>query len=120
MYPGISKEIVEAVLNADCKAVIMETFGAGNTSTQTWFIGLLSKAIVSGKIILDISQCKVGSVELGRYETSKSLKDMGVVSGYDLTFEAAVTKLMFLLGSEMSQSDILKSLEIDLRGEMTS
>ena len=120
LYPGISKEIVEAVLNADCKAVIMETFGAGNTSTQTWFIGLLSKAIVSGKIILDISQCKVGSVELGRYETSKSLKDMGVVSGYDLTFEAAVTKLMFLLGSEMSQSNIIKSLEIDLRGEMTS
>ena len=59
-------------------------------------------------------------MELGRYETSKSLKDMGVVSGYDLTFEAAVTKLMFLLGSEMSHSDIVRSLEIDLRGEMTS
>ena len=119
LYPGISFAIVEAVLNADCKAIIMETFGAGNTSTQTWFIGLLQKAIISGKIILDISQCKVGSVELGLYETSKQLKDMGVVNGYDLTFEAAVTKLMFLLGSERSDKEIIMLLETDLRGELT-
>ncbi len=120
LYPGIGQQIVEGVLFADCKAVIMETFGAGNTSTQPWFIGLLRTAIKTGKIILDISQCKVGSVELGRYETSKQLQDMGVVSGRDLTFEAAVTKLMFLLGSKLSEDEMLHLLGCDLRGEMST
>lgn len=119
LYPGIGTQIVEAVLTADCRAIIMETFGAGNTSTQPWFIQLLKNAISSGKILLDISQCKVGSVELGRYQTSKELKDMGVVSGYDLTFEAAVTKLMFLLGSGKSHKEIIELLSTDLRGELT-
>ena len=119
LYPGIGQQVVEAVLSADCSAIIMETFGAGNTSTQAWFIALLKKAINSGKIILDISQCNVGSVELGRYETSRGLKDMGVVSGYDLTFEAAVTKMMFLLGSGKPNTEIIRLLETDLRGELT-
>jgi L-asparaginase len=99
--------------------VILETFGAGNTSTQPWFIQQLKDALSSGKILLDISQCQVGTVELGRYQTSKELKDMGVISGYDLTFEAAVTKLMFLLGSGKTKEDILSLLETDLRGELT-
>lgn len=119
LYPGIGAEVVEAVLTANCRAIIMETFGAGNTSTQPWFIKLLREAIASGKILLDISQCQVGSVELGRYQTSAELKDMGVVSGFDLTFEAAVTKLMFLLGTDKSQKEIIQLLETDLRGELT-
>jgi L-asparaginase len=119
LYPGIGPKVVEAVLSSDCRAVILETFGAGNTSTQPWFIQQLKDALTSGKILLDISQCQVGTVELGRYQTSKELKDMGVISGYDLTFEAAVTKLMFLLGTAKSKKEVSALLETDLRGELT-
>jgi len=77
LYPGISPAIVRAALAADCKAVIMETFGSGNTSTERWFLDLLREAIKVGKLILNISQCKVGTVELGRYETSRELREMG-------------------------------------------
>jgi L-asparaginase len=97
----------------------METFGTGNTTTDAWFLDLLRESIKNGKNILDISQCKVGSVELGRYETSKWLKDMGVLSGFDMTFEAAVTKLMYLQGRFESQKEVAKWTEVDLRGELT-
>ena len=119
LYPGISPAIVKSALSAGCKAIIMETFGSGNTSTQKWFLDLLREAIKDGKLILNISQCKVGTVELGRYETSRELKEMGVVSGYDMTFEAAVTKLMHLLGNFKSNKKIAEYLETDLRGELT-
>lgn len=119
LYPGISPHTVKAVLNSGCKAIIMETFGSGNTSTETWFLDLIRGAIADGILILNISQCKVGPVELGRYETSRQLKEMGVVSGYDMTFEAAVTKLMYLFGNIKSKSKIAELLETNLRGEMT-
>lgn len=119
LYPGISPQIVKSTLASDCKAIIMETFGSGNTSTQKWFLDLLREAIKGGKLILNITQCKVGSVELGRYETSRELKEMGVVSGYDMTFEAAVTKLMYLFGNVKSKKKIAELLETNLRGELT-
>lgn len=119
LYPGISPKVVEAVLNAPVRGIVMETFGAGNTTTDQWFIDLLDAAIQSGKVILDISQCKVGTVELGRYETSKHLKDIGVANGYDMTYEAAVTKMMHLLGQLDDPKEIKRLLETDLRGELT-
>lgn len=119
LYPGISPQIVKAALSADCKAIIMESFGSGNTSTKSWFLDLLREAIADGKLILNISQCKVGTVELGRYATSSQLKEMGVVNGFDLTFEAAVTKLMYLLGNVKDLKKVAQYLETDLRGEMT-
>ena len=119
VYPGIGQQVVVAALSASCKAIILETFGSGNTSTKAWFIALLQDAIQRGIIILDISQCKVGSVELGRYETSKLLKDMGIISGYDMTFEAAVTKLMYLLAADITADEVKLCLETNLRGELS-
>ena len=119
LYPGIGPKVVETILKSDVRGIVMETFGAGNTTTDTWFIDLLKQAIDEGKVILDISQCKVGTVELGRYETSKSLKDIGVANGYDMTFEAAVTKMMHLLGQVKDPAEVKRLLETDIRGELT-
>lgn len=119
LYPGINRNFVKSVLESDSRSIIMETFGSGNTTTDTWFLDMLKTAIDQEKNILNISQCKVGSVELGRYETSKWLKDMGVLSGYDMTFEAAVTKLMYLQGRLSSQREVAYWVERDIRGEMT-
>ena len=119
LYPGISPKVVKNILDADVRGIVMETFGAGNTTTDKWFTDLLKGAINDGKVILDISQCKVGTVELGRYETSKELKDMGIANGFDMTYEAAVTKMMFLLGQFEDPLIIKELLETDLRGELT-
>ncbi|HEY8387858.1 MAG TPA: type I asparaginase [Parasegetibacter sp.] len=121
LFPGISESTVEAVLQTPgVKAVILETFGSGNASTAPWFIDAIKRAIKKGIIILNITQCDGGSVELGRYETSKYLKEAGVVSGFDMTFEAAVTKLMFLLGNYSSKSKVKELLGTSLRGELTA
>lgn len=121
LYPGITENTIEAVLNTPgAKAVILETWGSGNASTQEWFIACIKRAIKRGLIIVNITQCDGGAVELGRYETSKYLQDVGVISGYDLTFEAAVTKLMFLLAQPLSKSDVKRLMQTSLRGEMTT
>ena len=119
LFPGISKDTIEAVLNSNVRSIVMETFGSGNTMTDSWFLELLENAIKSGKNILDISQCKVGSVELGRYETSQGLKSIGVLNGYDMTFETAVTKLMYLQGELESQEEVAHWVQQSLRGELT-
>ncbi len=119
LFPGISTETIEAVLNSNVRGIVMETFGSGNTMTDSWFLDLLANAIKSGKNILDISQCKVGSVELGRYETSQGLKSIGVLNGYDMTFETAVTKLMYLQGELKNQEDVAYWAQQSIRGELT-
>jgi L-asparaginase len=121
LFPGISKKITSAIISAPgVKAIILETFGAGNCTTQAWFTNELKKAIDRGIIILNITQCLEGKVIQGMYETSSHLKKLGVVGGSDLTFESAVTKLMFLLGQKLSNSQIKKQLQLNLRGELTT
>lgn len=121
LFPGISKKITSAIINTKgIKAIILETFGAGNATTQDWFLQELEKAIKRGVIILNITQCREGRVIQGMYETSSMLKKLGVVSGADLTFESAVTKLMFLLGKKLKSSELKKQLLIDLRGELSN
>lgn len=119
LYPGITRQAVKAITLSAVDAIIMESFGAGNTSTASWFIDCLEEAMDQGKIIVDISQCQQGSVELGMYETSKRLQQIGIVSGYDMTFEAAITKLMYLMGQDLSRDEVIKSLAQPLRGELT-
>ena len=121
IFPGISPAYVQAVIHAQgVKAIILEGFGAGNTCTDDWFVASLQQAVASGILILEITQCIGGNVEIGRYETSKHLAKMGVVGGLDLTFEAAITKLMYLFGQELSLNDIAIQLSQNLRGEITA
>jgi L-asparaginase len=120
IYPGISKEVIDATLSAKkLKAVVLETFGSGNAPTDKWFIDALKKAIGKGIIILNVSQCSGGTVEQGKYETSVQLKEIGVISGADLTTEAALAKLMFLLGQRLKKKEVVKLLQKNLRGEMS-
>lgn len=120
LFPGIGIETIHAVLNAPVRSIVMQTFGSGNTMTDAWFLEALEQTIKSGKNILDISQCKVGSVELGRYETSHELKSIGVLNGYDMTFETAVTKLMYLQGELANQSEVAYWVQQNIRGELTT
>ena len=120
LYPGITPQAVKAITLSAVDAIIMESFGAGNTTTAPWFIDCLQDALDQGKIIVDISQCQQGSVELGMYETSKKLQQIGIVSGYDMTFEAAITKLMYLMGQDLSRMEVMELMARSLRGELTS
>lgn len=120
IFPGITPRAVEAVLNTPgIRGVLMETYGSGNTFTSPWFLQALSDAVNRGILILNITQCDGGAVELGRYQTSKHLLETGVVSGSDMTFEAAITKMMYLFSFDLSHDELKKLLETPLRGELT-
>ena len=120
LFPGISKKITESILNAPgIKAVVLQTFGAGNAPTDDWFITLLKQTIAKGIIIYNVTQCPEGHVIQGKYETSSALQKIGVISGDDITLEAAITKLMFLLGQKLPLAKIKTQLAQNLRGEIT-
>jgi L-asparaginase len=120
LFPGITPPIVEAILHSEgLRAVVLESYGAGNASRQEWFYDALAEAVNRDIIIVNVTQCNVGSVQMGRYETSLNLQKAGVISGFDLTTEAAVTKLMFLLGENFSTDIIKIKMQQPLIGEMT-
>ncbi|UXP30855.1 asparaginase [Reichenbachiella agarivorans] len=121
LFPGISKEVVKSILEIKgLKGVVIESYGSGNVMTWRWFTRLLKEAVSRGIILYNVSQCMGGSVVQGRYETSKMLSEIGVVSGHDITTEAALAKLMHLLGNEKDSEVIKEKLKMPLRGELTA
>lgn len=119
LFPGITKTFLHSVFHTpNLKGLILETYGAGNCSTEMWFISLLKEAIAKGIYIINVTQCLGGSVQMGDYKTSEHLKNMGVISGKDLTMEAAIVKLMYLLGNNINSNRFKTTYETSLRGEM--
>ena len=121
LFPGLNKNLVQAIINIPgLRGLIIETYGSGNAPTFQWFIDCLKEFIERGGIILNVTQCHGGSVEMGLYETSRMLLEAGVVSGKDITSEASVTKLMYLLGRYALREDVVESLKKSLAGEISS
>jgi len=120
LFPGITPKLVSAILSIDgLKGVVMETYGSGNAPTDKWLLSSIKNAIDRGIIILNVTQCQGGSVEMEKYQTGIALRDIGVMSGRDITTEAAVTKMMHIFGTCSEKEEIWAQLIRSIRGEMT-
>ena len=120
LFPGITQPVVESIVNIpNLGGVVLETFGAGNAPTDSWFLDTLKNAIDRGVVIFNVSQCEGGRVTPGQYQTSQQLKQIGVVSGADITTEAAITKLMVLLGEETDSAQLRTLLAQSSSGEIS-
>ena len=120
LFPGIKKQVVQSILSIpQLKGVILETYGSGNAPTDKWFIDLLKETIKNRIPIVNVTQCISGSVLLGFYETSSLLKEIGIISGKDITTESAIAKMKYLLGEGILFEDFKDLFEKPLRGEMS-
>ena len=120
IFPGITPAVVDAILNMEgLKGVVLETFGSGNAPTADWFVNRIKDAVHRGLIVLNVTQCHAGKVDMDAYATGVALKKEGVISGYDSTTEAALTKMFFVLGQTKNPEEIKRLLESNLRGEIT-
>ncbi len=120
MHPGITPQIVRTILcDKDTRAVIIETYGAGNAPSKEWFLSIVKEASLMGKILLNVTQCMAGSVNMNLYATGKCLLEAGVTNGYDSTTESALGKLFHLMGCYEDNAEVKIKLETDLRGEIS-
>jgi L-asparaginase len=118
VFPGINEKVVDAVVNiSGLKGIILETYGSGNAPTEEWFVAKLKEAIEKKIHVVNVTQCTGGAVAMGQYETSTQLRELGIISGFDITSEAAITKLMYLLGQNVAFNVFKTIFETSLRGE---
>ena len=122
LFPGITPAVVQSIVNIpDLQGLIIETFGSGNAPTEKWFIDALQEALDKGIIVLNVTQCKAGAVQMRQYQASCDMDRIGVIGGHDITIEAAVTKMMYLLGNFPNDKDKVRDrIGKSLRGEISS
>jgi L-asparaginase len=120
IHPGITEQVARNVLLGEgIRAVILETYGSGNAMSKPWFLDIVRESSQCGKILLNVTQCLAGEVNMDLYSNGKALKDAGVESGYDITGEAALAKLFFLMGKYSDNDKVKSLLKKNLRGEIS-
>jgi L-asparaginase len=120
LFPGINEAALQSIIQIpNLKGIVVETYGAGHAPTDEWFIRALEMAVANGLQVVNVTQCSGGSVNMGQYETSTALKKLGLISGKDITTEAAITKLMYMLSQNVAASSFKTIFETSLRGELT-
>jgi L-asparaginase len=120
LFPGISTDLLSGLIQIPhMKGIVLETYGAGNAPGESRFLAVIKEGIERGLVVVNVTQCAHGSVDMDRYQTGKALKNIGVLSGFDMTTEAAITKLMFLFGHGLTGEEVKTQMKLSIAGEMT-